>query len=483
MRKHFNYTLLVTCTVGLLAASVDMPLAWTSPNFIKLYSNDSSINPLPRPITEREDSWIGSLLVIGAVIGPIPAPYICSKFGRKKALLVTALPIIAAFFTQAFARSVYTIYATRVITGVSLGAGYALLPIYIGEIAEDYNRGMLSQAINVFWSFGNFLVYATGPFMSYRTFNVMIAAFPASFFLLFLLLAPESPHFLVAENRLDQAVKSLMLLRSKAKEEVQEEINSIGQQLTEQKGNKGLKELFATGFVRRAFFICLWLVFTQELCGFSVIFFYLQLLFRESGSRISDELSSLVMALFVLATSFVSPFLVDRFGRRTLLLVSCSGMCLSLAALGGFFFVKEETSASTLPIYWLPLASLVMFVFFFNFGMSVPWTITAELLPCYVKETATTIITSLSWMLAFLCTNFFHSVTHKIGIGRTFWCFAGYCFVAGIGIYCFVPETKGKSFTEIQDVMKFGGVFQFGSKKVQGESKDAGENKQSKEKY
>ncbi|XP_072380126.1 facilitated trehalose transporter Tret1-like [Diabrotica undecimpunctata] len=465
MGKFFNYTLLVTCTVGLLAASVDIPLSWTSPNFVKLYSNDSSINPLPKPITESEDAWIGSLLTIGAVIGPIPAPYICSKFGRKKALLVTAIPLIVSFFTQAFATSVYTLYATRVACGISLGAGYALLPIYIGEISEDYNRGMLSQAINVFWSFGNFLVYAAGPFMSYKAFNLMIAMFPTIFFVLFILVAPESPYYLVGENNMEKATKALMLLRSKTNEEVQEEIGVISHQLKQQEINRGITDLFATDFVRRAFIICLLLVFTQELCGFSALFFYMQLIFQASGSKLSDEISSLVISVFILTTSFISPFMVDRFGRRTLLIVSCFGMCLSLISLGTFFFLLENTTVSTKPIYWLPLASLIFFIFFFNFGMSVPWTITSEMLPSYVKETATTIITSLSWFLGFILTKFFNNVTDALGKGRTFWLFAAYCLLAAIMIILFVPETKGRSFSEIQDILKNGGLFQFSAKR------------------
>ncbi|XP_056635710.1 facilitated trehalose transporter Tret1-like [Diorhabda sublineata] len=465
MAKFFNYTFLVICTVGFLAVSVDVPISWTSPNYVKLYSNDSSINPLPKPITVSEDGWIGSLVTIGAIIGPIPAPYICSKFGRKNALLVSALPLITSFYMLAFAKNVYTIYVARTLGGMSLGAGYALLPIYVGEIAEDYNRGMLSQAINVFWSTGNFIVYSTGPFMSYKAFNLMIAMLPTIFFFLFLLLAPESPYYLVAENKMEKAAKSLMLLRSKDKDAVQEELVFIKDQLNDHKENGGLADLFADNIVRRAFIICLLLVFSQEMCGFSALFFYMQLIFQASGSQLSDDISSLIISVIILTSSFISPFTVDRFGRRTLIVVSCFGMCFSLAALGIFFYLLEYTSVSTEPLYWLPITSLVCFIFFFNFGMSVPWTVTAEMLPGHVKETATTIITSTSWIVAFLLTLFFNDITSIMGMGQTFWCFGLYCFVAGIMVFLFVPETKGKSFSEIQDILRYGGMFHFRSKK------------------
>ncbi|KAJ8977077.1 hypothetical protein NQ317_008419 [Molorchus minor] len=152
--------------VDLLATSGDITLAWTSPIYSKLYSNDTSINPLGRPITENEDGWIGSLVTIGAMVGPLPFSFIAEHFGRKIGLLCIAIPHIIAYFSMAFATNIYVFYFGRIFGGLAMGGGYTLLPMYIAEVSEDHNRGMMSQTLNIFWAIGNFLPYLIGPFLS-----------------------------------------------------------------------------------------------------------------------------------------------------------------------------------------------------------------------------------------------------------------------------------------------------------------------------
>ncbi|KAJ8977232.1 hypothetical protein NQ317_003807 [Molorchus minor] len=162
--EHFNYALVSIFAVNLLATTGDVTLSWTSPIYPKLYSNDSSENPLGRPITETEDSWLGSLLLIGAIFGPFPFSFIATKFGRKLSLLCIAVPHIISYTTMAFAKTIYLFYFGRLFGGLALGGGYTLLPMYIAEVSETANRGMMSLTLNVFWAIGNFIPYAVGPF-------------------------------------------------------------------------------------------------------------------------------------------------------------------------------------------------------------------------------------------------------------------------------------------------------------------------------
>ncbi|KAJ8977234.1 hypothetical protein NQ317_003809 [Molorchus minor] len=124
--------------VNLLATSGDITLSWTSPVYPRLYSNDTSINPIGRPITEEEDSWLGSLVTIGATIGPFPYSFIGERFGRRIGLLCVAVPHIISYFTLAFARHIYLFYFGRIFGGFAMGGGYALLPMYIAEISEGF---------------------------------------------------------------------------------------------------------------------------------------------------------------------------------------------------------------------------------------------------------------------------------------------------------------------------------------------------------
>ncbi|CAH2017738.1 unnamed protein product [Acanthoscelides obtectus] len=112
-----SYTLVSVLAVNLLATSGDITMTWTSPIYPKLHSNDSTINPIGREITRDEDGWIGSLVNVGAMFGPLPFSFVSERFGRKIGLLSIAIPHIIAFMTMAFAESVYLFYLGRLLGG------------------------------------------------------------------------------------------------------------------------------------------------------------------------------------------------------------------------------------------------------------------------------------------------------------------------------------------------------------------------------
>lgn len=437
-------------SVGLLASSGESPLSWTSPMFPKLYSNDSEINPLGKPITEAEDAWIASLVSIGALIGPLFIVPVTERWGRKPGILCIAVPIIVSYFLSAFAKVLYILYVSRLVIGASCGAMYALLPNYVAEISEDNNRGRNSQMINVFWASGNFFVYAVGPFMRYQDFNILLGCVPALFFVLFIVFAPESPYYLVGKNKLEDAKKSIRLLRSKDEDTIEDEINIIRKGLKEEE-KASFMELIMDSTIRRTFLICLVLVLAQDLCGFTAILFYMQMIFEGAGMSLSSDICSVIVSIFILTTSFISPFFVDRSGRRILTIISSFGMCASLGVLGAYFYVDDVPSS----LSWIPLASLVLYILAFNFGISsVPYTLISELFPTKIKNTISTAVPTIGWAVSFLITNSFNSMNRALGHAGTFWIFAGASFIIGVFSMLFVPETKGKSFSEIQDMLE-----------------------------
>ncbi|KAG5875442.1 hypothetical protein JTB14_006263 [Gonioctena quinquepunctata] len=155
--RYLDRSVTAILIVDLLATAGDVTLSWTSPIYPKLYSNDTSINPLGRPITPDEDSWIGSLLNVGAIIGPFPYGFVSGKFGRRIGLLAIAVPQIISFLTMAHATDIHYFYFARFLAGLAVGGGYTLLPMYIAEVSRDDNRGAMSLTLNVFWALGNFL--------------------------------------------------------------------------------------------------------------------------------------------------------------------------------------------------------------------------------------------------------------------------------------------------------------------------------------
>lgn len=439
-----------------MATTGDITLSWTSPIYPKLYSNDSSINPLGRPITENEDGWLGSLLTLGAIVGPFPYSVIASRYGRKIGLLCVSVPHIISYFTMAFARTIYLFYFGRIFGGLAMGAGYSLLPMYIAEVSEASNRGMMSLTLNVFWAVGNFIPYAIGPFISIMWFNIILGCIPTAFFIIFFVIGVETPYFLTEKNRIDTAEKSLMKLRSLQKDGIQKELEEIKAHLKKDEDGH-FSDIIRKLELRKAFIICLVLIIAQEMSGFCAITFYLQPIFEAAGTSISSEMSALYVGISMLISSFISPFLVDRLGRRVLIIGSCCGMCAALAMIGAFFYVQDSTDNSTDDILWIPIFSLIFYIVSFNFGMgSVPWTLCSEMFPNNVKQIAASCVSSMCWITTFLITRFFNDMNDGLGRAGSFWFFSASCLVAAVFSVIMVPETKGKSFSEIQDMLLHG---------------------------
>nr|XP_023013454.1 facilitated trehalose transporter Tret1-2 homolog [Leptinotarsa decemlineata] len=452
--RKISYTLLMICSVDLLATSGDITMSWTSPMLTKLNSTDSSINPLSRRITDNEGAWIGSLINIGAILGTIPISYLAEKFGRKIALLCIAVPHFTSYLSMAIVKDVNIYYFGRLFGGISVGAGYNLLPMYIAEIAQESQRGPYSVTLGIFWAFGNFLPYLIGSFLSVFWFNFVLALFPLAFFISFLFLGTETPYYLVKTGQLDKAEKVLMLLRSSGKDEVAGELSHIRTTLANEKQGNLLDVLKSSG-LRKALIISVSLLAFQQFSGINAITFYLQPIFESSGTEIPSDIASLVVGACLFSSSLVGPYVIDKFGRKTLMISSCSIMALCLISMGAFFFIKEKTSLSTEPIFWLPITSLVLLILVFQIGVAaVPWTISSELFPSDLKQLAASATTFSCYFTSFIITKFFTDMTTALGTGETFWFFAVFSILYVIFTLFCVPETRGKTFMEIQNILR-----------------------------
>lgn len=152
----------------------------------------------------------------------------------------------------------------------------------------------------------------------------------------------------------------------------------------------------------------------------------------------------------VVAT-FVSTIVVDKLGRRILLLASGTVMALSTTALGVYFYLKDQDQTSVDNLGWLPVVSLCIFIIMFSIGYGpVPWLMMGELFSTDIKGFAGSIAGTTNWLLAFIITKTFKNLNEGMGSGGTFWLFAGLTALGVFFVFFFVPETKGKSLNEIQ---------------------------------
>ncbi|KAJ9581438.1 hypothetical protein L9F63_023370 [Diploptera punctata] len=430
---------------NLASATAGCVLGWTSPALPKI--KDTPENEGWVTITENESSWIGSLAPLGSVCGPFLAGYLADKIGRRMTLLGTALPFILSWALLSFASAPGLMYFSRLLLGIAVGMVFTVLPMYVGEISENRVRGSLGSLMQLLIVGGILFEYVLGPYVSYTALIIGSGLFPI-FFAVAFYFVPESPYQHIANGQVEEAAKSLMWLRGQNRKNVQEEINSIQASLEETLQNKSkLSDLIATRGNIKALYLSLGLVTFQQLSGINAVLFYSQDIFRASGSSISPAVATIIVGVVMFLASAVTPLVVDKLGRRLLLLVS------AIIVLGVYFKMSSDPS-SVENIGWLPVVSLVIYIIVYSIGFGpLPWAVMGELFPTNVKSNASACTAAFCWFIAFFITKFFGDIAEALGSHTAFWIFAGCTFIAAAFVFFLLPETKGKSLQEIQDIL------------------------------
>lgn len=429
-----------------------MSLTWSSPIIPKL-NNESRLDesPFDEVITDEQQSWIGSLLALGAVFGPFAFGFLADVIGRKYTLLVTAVPILISYLLFAFGTIIELFYAGRFMVGFALGGVFTVINMYIGEISEARNRGVLSSAFNCFLVFGLFITYILGAYLSITVFNIICAAVPIIFFVIFLLFIPETPAYLISKNKHELAHENLKRLRVESSKEIENELEEMRKEVEKSKEGH-LKDLFIHKGLQKALIVSVALVSFQQLSGINVVLFYANDIFEASGSSIPSEVSAIIIGGVQFFSSFITPIFVDRLGRRILFIFSAFGMLLSETVLGVYFYLKDETETDLEPVSWLPVVCLVLYIITYNCGFGpLPWTVMGEIFPTNVRSVASATTSSICWFFGFILTKFFGQVSDEIGMAGSFWIFAGFCLAAAVFVITYLPETKGKTSAQIHE--------------------------------
>jgi sugar porter (SP) family MFS transporter len=429
--------------------------SWTSPVLPKLNDVDNMVdNPFGRPITPFEESWITSIISVGAAIGPLLAATVMDRIGRKKTMLMIAIPMIVSHLILAFTTSINLYYFSRFFLGIGAGCVYSVVPTYVGEIAENSNRGAFGCMMGLVCTAGTLFCYIIGPFVTIKTFCLILVVPPVVFFIVFGLFAPESPYFLLMVGKEEEAKLALKRIRRHFLEKELEEMKrNVEDSLSK---NVTLRDSLKSKAIRKGLLIGCGLMFFQQFSGITVIISYLQPIFEASGSSIKAEVAAMIVGAIQLTTNFLTSQLVDRLGRRILLLCSLAGMCLSNSLLGVYFHLKIN-NFDVSHLFWLPVCSVLFYVVMFTTGIGpVTWAMLGELFPPHFRNYASAIICWVCLCLAFVLTLFFPNITVIIGMAASFWLFAGCCGLGMVFVWRIVPETKGKSLQDIQLVLENG---------------------------
>lgn len=340
--------------------------------------------------------------------------------------------------------------AGRFLCGLAVGCYSCIIPMYVGEISTNEFRGSMLSVFQVALNSGILLVFTVGHYASLRVLNIVCGSIPIIYSIVFLAL-PESPSFLILKDR--DPRKSLEKLRGDL-HDIDSEIytlKAIHEELKDQQ--KSFGEVFKTKSTRKAFIIIILQFFFMQMTGINVVSFYATSIFVEAGLQLEPGIASIIVASVQVATNLVAFAFVDRFGRKILLYISNISMFIGLIGIATYFTLRDAGN-NVDSLNWLPVLSLSIFVIAFSVGVGpVTFILFGELFMQDAKPFVAPLTISFNFFLVFILGLTFPQLTSAIGMGGTFYMFSGFCALAFVFTLFIIPETKGKTTVEIQELL------------------------------
>ncbi|KAJ0170724.1 hypothetical protein K1T71_013496 [Dendrolimus kikuchii] len=448
MELYLKRQLFIAACVYTGQMLVGYGLGWTAPVIPKL--QDPEQTPLPDVVTDGEASFIGSVLYIGTISGPYVTSFLSNKLGRKPCLYLGGGMTLLAFFVLAISRNLAMILTGRILSGLGTGIIFVTHLVYIGEIASTNIRGILLTATGIFGTFGTLVIYAIGPYVPYSVTGYIGCAISA-LYIVGVVFVPETPVFQILKGQEDQAKETLLSL---GREDDIQNIIAAKQSIPKPTTKSEWFDLFTVRSNRKTIFITLTLGILQQMSGVIAVTFFATTIFELAGSSIEPNIATIIIGVTQICASCITPFFVERSGRKTLLMVSTASCCLSLAVLGMYFYLSEIDHSSVSKIQWLPLVSLVIFFLSYDLGFGIiPGTFIGEMFTSNVRSTGSTAVVTIGWLVGFGVSTAFGYMVSALGGHVTFWIYSGSCGLALLFSVIFVPETKGKTLLEIQEML------------------------------
>ncbi|KAH8257983.1 hypothetical protein KR038_003611 [Drosophila bunnanda] len=411
------------------------------------------------PITTSQFGWISSLLTLGATVICIPIGFSIDWIGRRPTMLALIPPYMVGWVLMIWANNVAMLYCGRFILGMCGGAFCVTAPMYCTEISQTALRGTIGAFFQLLIVSGVFYGYLVGAFLPLDTINILCAILPLIFAIVHYFM-PESPVYLAIKGRNEDAAAALQWLRGK-NANIDDELKEIMEETQRQNDQPKTNILVALRrpIVLKGLGIAVLLQVFQQWTGINAILFYSTSIFEDTGSGISGSNATLIIGVTQVVSTLVGVAIIDKAGRRILLLISGLLMAITTAAMGVYFQLKESNPGSMDNFGWLPIASICIFIVFFSIGFGpVPWLVMAELFSEDVKSVAGSIAGTSNWLSAFMVTLLFPILKEAIHPGPTFWIFTVIAVLSFLYSLFFVPETKGKTIIEIQHMLSGGKV-------------------------
>lgn len=392
-----------------------------------------------------------SVLTIGCLIGALFTGHFADRFGRKKVLIFASLLFMISALGSALSGSSLALAIYRIIGGVAVGAVSVAGPMYISEVSPPEKRGTLVSFNQFAIVIGILIAYVAGYLFvgiedGWR-YMLGVPALFSLFFIFFLISSfPETPRWLVANNKQHEALAVLTKVggadfANDALEKIEE---SLKVDRTRDKAK--FSEIFK-GKTGRVVLLGTFLAAFQQITGINAVVNYAPVIFELTG--VGGEtalLQSVLVGVVNFLATIVALYLVDSKGRKTLLLWGAVGMTISL----GYITYAFAFSGSNIGI----LIALLSYIAFFAASFApVMWVVTSEIFPNRVRGMALSFSTAVSWMFTFLTVQFSPIILNQFGGAALFGFFGLFSLLAFIFVKIWIPETKGKSLEQIEQEM------------------------------
>jgi len=390
-----------------------------------------------------------SSLLVGCLIGAACAGFVGDRIGRKKSLMLSAIFFALSTVLAATASNLTYFEIGRVVGGMAIGLASVLTPVYTSELAPAGRRGMLVSLNQLAIVVGILLAY----FVDWRlvgfgdsSWRWMLAAagVPSLLFLFGLFFIPESPRWLASQQRSIEARTVLCRLYGEGQAAVL--LSEIQTAANDEQGT--WREIFSRQ-MRKPLIIALSLAFLCQVTGINAVLYYGSIVLVDHFGQLGPDVAlaaNVFIGLINLIATIAALFLIDRWGRRFMLLLGTCGMTLGL----GILAVASQLPRSP---QWLLFGGILGYVGFFAIGMGpIPWVLISEIFPNKIRGRAASLATAFLWIGTLLVTATFLNLKQTLGLSGVFGLYASLSLFSFLYILKEVPETKGKSLEQIQQI-------------------------------
>ncbi|MEV5479742.1 MULTISPECIES: sugar porter family MFS transporter [Streptomyces] len=404
-------------------------------------------------LTSLGEGVITSALLIGAAFGSLIGGRMSDALGRRNSLLWAGAVFLGGALAVALSPSVVAMTVARFVLGLAVGSASVITPLYLSEIAPAHIRGRLVSFNSLMIVSGQLLAYLLNAVLAHWAawrWMLGLAALPAVALSVGLLFLPDTPRWYISKGRRDEAAR--VLGRTLPAEEVPAELARIDHaRALEDDARRGAWQQLRTPWVRRLLLVGIGLAAVQQITGVNAVVYFAPKILASTGLATGASITATIAVgvISVVATA-VGMSLIDRVGRRPMLLTGLAGMTVSLALLGASFHLPHSPAVSA-----LVLGLMVLYMAFMQATLNTGvWLLLAEMFPLQVRGLAMGAAVFVMWLVNFGVALAFPLLLDAVGAGTTFWFFGAMCVLSWVFCRRYAPETKGLALEDLADELR-----------------------------